>query len=206
MVFLRQSTASQEIPLGPFLDSTDLSAETGLTIANTDILIWKNGATTLVAKNSGGATHISNGIYYAVLDATDTNTAGSLEVHVPIADTLCRPLVCTVLTAAVYDALIAGSGNLSVNLVADQSAATIGTCNLVEALSDAAADDVLDQLCEGAVTVREHLTCIASALFAETSGGGTTTRVFRNVGDTKDRITVTMDASGNRTAVTTDGT
>ena len=41
---LRQSTASQEIPLGYFVDSTDGNTEkTGLTIANTDIKIWKTG-------------------------------------------------------------------------------------------------------------------------------------------------------------------
>ena len=74
MLALKQSTASQEVPLGYFLDNTDGDTEeTGLTIANTDIKIWKNGATTLANKNSGGATHISNGIYYCVLDATDTN-------------------------------------------------------------------------------------------------------------------------------------
>ena len=80
-IALRQSTASQEIPLGYFLDSLDGdSEETGLTIANTDIKLHKAGATTLANKNSGGATHISNGIYYAVLDATDTDTVGSLVI------------------------------------------------------------------------------------------------------------------------------
>jgi hypothetical protein len=64
---LRQSTASQEIPLGPFVDSTDgNTAETGLTIANTDIKLQKAGATAQVNKNSGGATHIATGDYYAL--------------------------------------------------------------------------------------------------------------------------------------------
>ena len=68
MIELRQSTAGQEVPLGYFVDSTDGDTEeTGLTISNTDIKIWKWGATTLANKNSGGATHISNGIYYATL-------------------------------------------------------------------------------------------------------------------------------------------
>jgi len=80
-MFLRQSTASQEITLGPFLDDTDgKTAETGLTIANTDIKLWKSGGTTESDKNSGGATHIAGGRYYAVLDATDTNTVGMLEI------------------------------------------------------------------------------------------------------------------------------
>lgn len=111
-IYLRQSTASQEVPLGYFVDSTDGNTEeTGLTIANTDIKIWKTGATTLANKNSGGATHISNGIYYAVLDATDTNTLGSLVIYVHVSGALAVKLECVVLSVTVYDALI-GTGDL----------------------------------------------------------------------------------------------
>jgi hypothetical protein len=88
---LKQSTASQEIPLGYFVDSTDGNTEkTALSIANTDIKLWKSGATTLANKNSGGATHISNGIYYAVLDSTDTNTSQQtikIENHFSMSNT-----------------------------------------------------------------------------------------------------------------------
>lgn len=115
---LRQSTASQEVPLGYFLDSTDGNTEeTALTIANTDIKLWKMGATTLANKNSGGATHISNGVYYAVLDATDTNTLGALVVFVHVAGALPVRVECEVLPAVVYDALIAGTDNLQVDTV-----------------------------------------------------------------------------------------
>jgi hypothetical protein len=108
-MFLRQSTASQEILLGPFVDSTDgNTAETALTIANTDIKIFKEGGTTLLDKNSGGATHISNGYYSAVLDATDTNTVGQLEVNVKVAGALAVRRSYQVVEEAVYDALFAG--------------------------------------------------------------------------------------------------
>lgn len=117
-IALRQSTASQEVPLGYFLDSLDGNTEeTGLTIANTDIKLWKNGATTLANKNSGGATHISNGIYYAVLDATDTDTLGSLIIFVHVAGALAVRVECEVLSAVVYDSWIAGTDNLQVDLV-----------------------------------------------------------------------------------------
>jgi len=42
-----------------------------------------------------------------------------------------------------------------------------------------------------------------SVLAGESSGGGTTTIVFRDIADTKNRISATVDASGNRTAVGT---
>ena len=107
---LKQSTASQEIPLGYFVDSTDGNTEeTALSIANTDIKLWKAGATTLANKNSGGATHISNGIYYAVLDSTDTNTLGPLVIFVHVAGALPVRLECDVLPANVYESLVTGT-------------------------------------------------------------------------------------------------
>lgn len=112
-MFLRQSTASQEILLGPFVDSTDGStAETGLTIANTDIKVWKHGATTEASKNSGGATHIASGRYYAVLDATDTDTIGNIEINIHVSGALPVRRAFTVLHATVYDTLF-GSTALS---------------------------------------------------------------------------------------------
>jgi hypothetical protein len=114
-VYLKQSTASQEILLGPFLDATDGdTAMTGLTIANTDIKLWKTGATTLANKNSGGATHISGGLYYAVLDATDTDTLGALIINVHVATGLAVRVECCVLAANVYDSLIGATDTLQV--------------------------------------------------------------------------------------------
>jgi hypothetical protein len=116
MIFLKQSTASQEVPLGYFVDSTDGNTEeTALTINNTDIKVWKTGATTLADKNSGGATHISNGIYYAVLDATDTNTLGPLVIFVHVSGALTVRLECCVLAANVYDSLVGATDKLDVN-------------------------------------------------------------------------------------------
>jgi hypothetical protein len=116
VIYLKQSTASQEVLLGPFVDSTDgVTAETALTIANTDIKIWVTGATTLANKNSGGGTHISNGNYYAVLDATDTATLGSGAIVVQVSGALAvRHDIC-ILAANVYDSLIGGGDVLDVS-------------------------------------------------------------------------------------------
>lgn len=112
MMWLRQSTASQEILLGPFLDETDgITTMEGLSIVNTDIKIWKEGGTTEANKTSGGATHIASGRYYTVLDATDTATAGKLVINVHKATSL--PVRCEfmVVPAAIYDSMILGSSN-----------------------------------------------------------------------------------------------
>lgn len=111
-MWLRQSTASQEISLGQFLDSTDGNTEeNALTIANTDIKLRKGGTTTLANKNSGGATNISNGVYHATLDATDSNTLGLLEVYVHVAGALATKATYIVLPAATYDALVTNGLN-----------------------------------------------------------------------------------------------
>lgn len=114
---LKHLTDSQEIPLGYFLDSTDGNTEeTGLTIANTDIKLWKRGATTLVNKNSGGATHISNGVYYCVLNGVDTNTLGSLIVFVHVSGALAVRVECEVMIDNRYNSLVAGTDKLQVDV------------------------------------------------------------------------------------------
>lgn len=106
MWLLRQSTAGQEIPLGPFLDAADgNTAETALTVANTDVRLLKAGATAEVAKNAGGATHLAAGRYYAVLDAADTDTVGPMRVSAHVAGALAVWLDCCVLDEAVFDVL-----------------------------------------------------------------------------------------------------
>lgn len=306
-MFLRQSTASQEILLGRFVDSTDGNTEeTGLTIANTDIKIFKSGATTLANKNSGGATHISNGLYYAVLDATDTDTIGNLEVHVHVAGALSVRNVFTVLDEAVYDALFgtvalatatnitAGTittvtnvttvNGLAANVITAAATAADFTTEIQSGLATAAAlatvdgvvdsilvdttamkgatfdtstdsleairnrgdaawvtatgfstldaagvrtavglasanldtqlaalptagavaDAVHDEVVDGAYTFRESTRLQNSAMWAKLSGAATTSVVIRDVSDSKDRITATVDADGNRTAITLD--
>lgn len=107
MLYLKQSTASQAILIGPFVDSTDgATAETALSIANTDIRLSKNGGN-LAAKNSGGATHDEAGWYQITLDATDTNTVGTLQGHVKMSGALMVHFEATVVEEAVYDMLFA---------------------------------------------------------------------------------------------------
>lgn len=148
-IYLKQSTASQEVPLGYFVDSTDGNTEkTGLTIANTDIKVWKTGATTLANKNSGGGTHISNGIYYTVLDATDTDTLGSLVLFVHVSGALTVRLECVILAANIYDSLIGGGDILDVSMTqilgaAVSSPATAGVLDVnVKNMNNVAASSI----------------------------------------------------------------
>lgn len=108
-MYLRQATASQVVKLGPFLDDTDgKTAETALTIANTDIKLTKAGSSE-ASKNSGGATHVANGRYYCTLDATDTSTVGLLEIDVHVSGALPVKQRFYVVEEAIYDAFYAAS-------------------------------------------------------------------------------------------------
>lgn len=345
---LFQTTAGQEIPLGPFLDDTDgKTAETGLTIANTDIKLWKTGATSLVSKNSGGATHMANGVYYITLDATDTSNfgpmvvfchkAGALPVRVEcyvedpdyfykrlnyfrtlvFAQTTGTPTTTTIpitmlyptadassvngtyIGAAIYS--ITGSGSLglgavsrvtayngttktltvsppfpaapgageylflvpaAVGVLADNAitAGTIATdaidadalaasavsemqsglaldatvakaaalstvSGLVDdlesrltatragyldnlnsgvTLTAGAIDAIVDEVIEGSTTLRQALRLILATAAGKSAGGGTSTVTFRDMADSKNRISASVDANGNRTSVTRD--
>jgi len=85
---LRQST-SITIRIGPFLDEDDgKTAETGLTIAQANIRLSKNGGDFAQSNDSGGATHDENGWWYLTLDATDTNTLGRLDVAIHVTGAL----------------------------------------------------------------------------------------------------------------------
>lgn len=135
--FLRQSTASQARGIGPFLDDTDFkTAETGLTIANTDIkLVINGGGGGAANKNSGGGTHRVNGVYGVTFDATDTATVGEMFVSVVVSGAL--PVFATfiVLEEAVYDALF---------LAAAPGFATVATAALIKANTDNLPSDPAD--------------------------------------------------------------
>jgi len=71
-------------------------------------------------------------------------------------------------------------------------------------LSATGVDDVLDEVVEGSTTLRESIRLANAANGAKTDGAATTTFHTRDLADSKNRVTATVDADGNRTAVTRD--
>jgi hypothetical protein len=187
--WIKQSTAAT-IKLGPFLDDTDgKTPETGLTISQADIRLSKNGGAFAQSNNTAGATHNENGYYDVPLNTTDTNTLGTLRVAVSESGALPVWQDLMVVPANVWDSMF-GASALNVN---------------VATLSSAAVDSILDDPVEGSYTMRQLLRLMASALFGKASGGGTATITFRDLGDSKNRITATVTANGDRTTVVLDG-
>lgn len=58
---------------------------------------------------------------------------------------------------------------------------------------------------EGALTAVQVYRIIVSVLAGKSTGGGTTSVAFRDIADSKNRVSATVDADGNRNAVTLDG-
>lgn len=85
------------------------------------------------------------------------------------------------------------------------TAAAIATGAIdADALAADAVDEIWDEVAESTYTVRQLLRAFLAALANRTTGGGTGTCNFRDVGNTKNRIVATVDSSGNRTGVTLD--
>lgn len=60
---------------------------------------------------------------------------------------------------------------------------------------------VLDTPIEGNYTLRQLLRLMSSVLVGKVSGANTNTEVFRDINDTVNRVTSTVDENGNRTVV-----
>jgi hypothetical protein len=100
------------IVLGPFVDDADgKTAETGLTIAQAAVRLSKNGGAFAQKSDASACTHMEAGYYACPLNATDLNAAGVLTVAVAASGALPVRQDYTVLLAAAYNALVAGTGN-----------------------------------------------------------------------------------------------
>jgi hypothetical protein len=99
--------------------------------------------------------------------------------------------------AAADDAVLTAIGDLPTN--AELAAA-------LDPLPTAAeiADTVWDEVVDGSTTARQSMRLQNSAAAGKLSGAATTTVTIRDLADTKDRVTATVDEDGNRTAVTLD--
>lgn len=117
---LKANTAV-DVLIGPFVDDTDgKTAETGLTLAQADIKLSKNGQALAQKSDATAASHDSDGYYNCELDATDTNTEGNLVLIVHESGALPVRHEFNVLAEAAWDSLYAAkdTGFMDVNVKA----------------------------------------------------------------------------------------
>lgn len=170
-------------------DVAAVKAETALIVADTNELQtdWANGGrldVILDARASQASVDTIDGIVDAILIDTGTDIPATLA---------------TLATAANL-ATVANYLDTEIAAILEDTGTTIPA--LIAALPTA--DALWDEAVDGATTARESMRLQNAALGGKASGLATATAVFRDLADTKDRITATVDADGNRTSVARD--
>ena len=208
------------IPFHTFNSSGASVTITGLAV--TDIEIYKNGSTTQRASDAGYTLLDTDGIDFDGLTgihgfSIDTNdnsdagfyAAGSMYWVVVSAVTVDSQTVSFV--AATFflgpqqaDVRQFGgtAGTFSSGRPEVNATHFAGTAYATAAAAEV--DAVWDEQVDGTTTARQSMRLQNSAMGGKASGLGTTTAVYRDLADSKDRISATVDADGNRTAVTRD--
>jgi len=142
------------------------------------------------------------------LSNTTNQTAGTVTTATNLTNLPTIPanwLTAAGINAGAITAAKFGAGAIDATAIA---ANAIGSSQLAATAADEVANALLDLTdgVETSLTLRQAIRLILSAAAGKLSGAATSTVTIRNVGDTKARITATVDADGNRSAVTTDGT
>lgn len=160
-----------------------------------------------------GTAQTARDVGASVLLSTGTGT-GQLDFTSGVVKSNLVQILATALTETV--GLLAGGFKKffnvaaptgTVNSLPDAVAGAAGGVAIVGsamALTAAAVDDVHDEAVDGIRTFRQSMRLANSANGGKLAGAATATVTIRDLADTKDRVTATVDADGNRSAVTLD--
>lgn len=173
-----KNTASQKLVVRCF-DSTNATPKTGDAANLTAYVSIDNGAITVLGDTSATEISNTNAKGYYLFDLTQAETNGNVLLFT------CKSTTANIVCVACPDVV-----------------QTVLTTN-------DAADALLDRTSavETGLTLRGAFRLLCAMLGGKISGANSTSPVVRNaVADSKTRVSMTVDASGNRTAVTIDQT
>jgi len=142
------------------------------------------------------------------LTAAGTAADFTTEIQSGLATAAALTTVDTVVDAILVDTAEIGAAGAGLTALA--TAASIAALNDLSSADVTAAVPTVAQVTtavlagavDGTTTLAESLALSNSALGGKLSGAGTGTETARDLADSKDRLVYTVDASGNRTAVT----
>jgi len=166
------------------------------------------GGTNLTASGGRPEVNVTHG-------AGTAWNSGAIGANTLAADTLTAAKLASDVTTelqsglATASALSTVSGKIdTIDDFVDTEVAAILAAVTAIPTANANADALLDRSAgvETGLTVRQALRLFAAVLVGKASGLDTSTAVFRDTGDSKDRVTATVDSDGNRSAVTLDAT
>lgn len=145
----------------------------------------------------------------AVIDGATVNACiGQFSIQnraqVVVASLAAGSITASVIATGAVDADAIADGAIDAGALAADAITAAKVAADVWTEMAAALFDLADGI-ETGLTPRNALRLIAAACAGKASGMGTATGVFRSaVADSKNRITATQDANGNRSAITTD--
>ena len=162
IIYAKQSTA-KTIKIGKFLDDTDgKTAETGLTIAYTDVLLSKEGGILAAKSETSSCAHDAAGYYNCALNVTDLNTLGDLFITVHVSGALPVEKLIRVLPANVYDAMFSGTDILHADAVQVAGSGVSGVADFKADISNLVSDITTAVWAAGSRTLTGFGTLIAS--------------------------------------------
>lgn len=187
-----ESTAARRTVYFTAVNTADDSAYTS-TLSGADIRISKAGAAE--ADSAGTATHIATGLFKYELTAAECDTLGEVSIRLAKTGVYNDVRVVNVVAFDPYDTAGLGLTNLD---------ATVST--RLASASYAAPSTLLTSTSgvETDLTLQGAIRLILAAVAGRRSGVNTGVELMRDFGNSKTRISMTFDASGNTTDVTYD--
>jgi hypothetical protein len=193
--------------VGPIIDDSDFKTlEESITYdaagMDVSLIVEKTDGTSVVTAitlTTGGTsdwTHKDGGYYEVEITA-----AQNIDVGIGFVRGICTGVLpfesshYNIVVNNIYDSLTKGTDKLQVNAteISDKTGFS---------LSAAGVDAILDEVIEGTHTLRQYMRTFASVLISKVTGGGTSTIIYRDVDDSKNRVVATVTEDGNRTDVT----
>jgi hypothetical protein len=214
-IVIKQSSTTFHL-IFMMVDSTDhITGKTGL---SPTVTISKAGSA--FASPVGAISEIGSGWYKVAGNATDSASLGPLILHATATGADPVDTVFNVSAALVDDiaavlpssapgtagGLLRAGTNLATSFTEGVAISNSITNGHGLSITSNGTGSPLNFNIETGYTFQDAMRLMSSAMLAKVSGMSTTTVVFRNVGDTKNRITATVDAAGNRSAITLDAT
>lgn len=200
MILIKQNESTASLRRVFFFCADDDSADnyapkTGLTFSNGELKISKAGAVEFNAANYGTVTEVGGGWYSYEYAAGEVDTLGAVMLRTNKTDVYSDAVIAQVVPFNPYDAAGLGLGNLD---------AAVSTRLPFSSYSAPETMLTYGSGIETGYSLQQALRVILSVLAGRVSGAGTGTEVFRDINNTKNRVTATIDANNNRTNVTTD--
>jgi len=197
------TSAVSEIQSGlSTLDAAGVRTAVGLATANLDTqLAGINAKTTNLPSDPADASDIAAA--FGTVNTTLGTIAGYVDTEVASIKTTVEAVKAKTDNLPASPAATGDAMTLTSDYDPAKTAAQAGDDMGV---TDAGADAILDRTdgVETGVTLRQAQRATLAVVAGKSNGVTTTTAHFRDTNDTKNRITATLDANGNRTAVTTD--